>query len=195
MRRLVWAALTLSGLLFFSALTPTVLIPPSSVTDPRAVFVIDHGTHSSLAIETSSGEMIRYAYGDLRYYATRDTSLGSGAAAMLWSTPATLGRGELQGPAVVENLESQLRVVVEVIYELQVEGFKVDGLIEKLDGIYLAGVAEHIDVPPYGLIFAPHPAGYFWANNSSSIIASWLRELEVRVFGWGLIASWRVTGA
>jgi hypothetical protein len=195
MRRFIWAALTLIGLLFLSAFAPTVLIAPSSVMDQRTVFVIDHGTHSSLAIETGSGAMIRYAYGDKRYYATRDTSLQSGAAALLWPTPSTLGRGELLGPASKENLESQLRVVVQVIYRLEVQGSKADELIAKLDAIHVAGKAQHIVVPAYGLVFAPHPESYFWANNSSSIIAGWLRELGVGVFGWGLLASWSVTGA
>lgn len=194
MRRLIWAALTVVFLLLLSTLAPTVLLPPIAVTDRRAVFVIDHGTHSSLAIETGAGEMIRYAYGDLRYYATRDTSLESGAAAVLWPTPATLGRGELQGPATTENLQNQLRVVVQITHELQVQGSRADELITRLDTIHIAGKSEHLEVSAYGLVFAPHPAEYFWAQNSSSIIAGWLREMRVGVFGWGLLANWRVAG-
>ena len=194
MPRLIWVALTLVGLLLLAVFAPTILIPPSSAVDQRTVFVIDHGTHSSLAIETSSGDLLRFAYGDKRYYATRDTSLGSGAAALLWPTPSTLGRGELLGPASKENLESQLRVVVQIIYELEVEGSKADELIAKLDAIHVAGEQDYIAVPAYGLVFAPHPEDYFWANNSSSIIAGWLRELGVGVFGWGLLASWSVSG-
>ena len=192
MPRLSLLVLTLIGLLFLSAFTPTILIPSSSAADPRSVFVIDHGTHSSLAIETNSGEMLRFAFGDMRYYAKRDTSISSGASALFWPTPSTLGRGELLGPASVENLESQLRVVVEVSYQLEVPGIRADELISKLDAIHVAGEQHHIAVPAYGLVFAPHPDSYFWANNSSSVIAGWLRELKVGVFGWGLIASWRV---
>ncbi len=195
MQRLIWLAFTISGLLFLSAFTPTVLLAPNEVQDPRTVFVIDHGTHSSVAIETGSGEMMRYAYGDLRYYANRDTSLGAGAAALLWPTPSTLGRAELEGPATKQVLENQLRVVVEIIYELQVEGDSADQLILELDEIHARTPAEHIDVPAYGLVFSPHPVDYFWGHNSSSVIAGWLRSMGVRMFGWGLIASWRVVGA
>jgi hypothetical protein len=191
-RRLLWPAVALSGLLVLSAFTPTVLFPPEELADPRTVLVVDHGTHSSIAIETSSGDMVRYAYGDFRYYAFRDTSLGSGAAALLWPTPATLGRKELDGPVTKENLEQQLRVVVEIIYELEVEADAADKVILSLDEMHERGAAEHVDVPAYGLVFAPHPADYYWGNNSSSVIAGWLREMGVRVFGWGLIASWRV---
>ncbi len=194
MRRFIWAALTLIGLLFLSAFAPTVLVPAGPSMDQRSVFVIDHGTHSSLAIETSSGDMLRFAYGDERYYAKRDTSLGSGAAALLWPTPSTLGRGELLPPASKENLESQLPVVVQIIYELEVQGSEADELIAKLDAIYVAGEQDYIAVPAYGLVFAPHPDSYFWANNSSSVIAGWLREMGVGVFGWGLLASWSVSG-
>jgi hypothetical protein len=44
------------------------------------------------------------------------------------------------------------------------------------------------------LVFAPHPTGYAWWNNSSTVIAGWLAEMGVEVTGPGLIASWRVEG-
>lgn len=190
--RLIVTAPVVLGILLLSTLTPTVLFPPAAPADARKVFVIDHGTHSSVAIETESGELVRYAYGDLRYYANRDTSLASGAAALLWPTPATLGRGVLEAPSTLGNLKRQLRVVVEIIYELEVQGIRADQLMGSLDDIHAQDKSLQIAVPAYGLIFAPHPASYFWGNNSSSVIAGWLRELDVRVFGWGLIATWRL---
>lgn len=195
MQRLIWAALTLTVLGVLSAFTPTVLIPADDLTRSRTVFVIDHGTHSSVAIETGAGEMVRYAYGDLRYYANRDTSLGSGAAALLWPTAATLGRAELEGPVTKESLEQQLKVVVEIIYEFEVETTEAESVMAGLDELHAQGSARHIDVPEYGLVFAPHPVDYFWGHNSSSVIAGWLREMGVGVFGWGLTASWRVVDA
>ena len=193
MPRLALVTIATLALLIASGFTPTSLFAPSDLENPRSVFVIDHGTHSSLALETSDGELIRYSYGDQRYYALRDTSLAAGAAALLIPTPATLGRGELAGPATIENLDKQLVVVVQIIHPLQVEGELADQLIERLDRLHLNGVNDHTAVPAYGLTFAPHPADYFWARNSSTAIAGWLRELEVRVVGWGLIASWWVS--
>lgn len=178
------------SLLLISILVPTSVTSPENPSNPRMVFLIDHGTHSSLAIETSSGQMIRYSYGDFRYYAKRDTSLASGAAAILWPTPATLGRGELRGPISEEGLRDQLVVVVEKIYRLEVPGDKADQLIVKLDGIYLERLKEHVSVPAYGLIFAPHPTDYFLTSNSSTMVGQWLRELGVQVIGWSLISSW-----
>jgi hypothetical protein len=178
--------------LLISILVPTTLTPPENPTNPRLVFLIDHGTHSSLAIETSSGQMLRYSYGDFRYYAKRDTSLASGAAAILWPTPATLGRGELRGPISEESLRNQLVVVVEKIYPIEVEPDKANQLIAKLDEIYLAGLENHVSVPAYGLIFAPHPTDYFLTSNSSTMVGIWLRELGVEVFGWSLTSSWNL---
>ena len=62
-------AVSLIRLFLVSALSPTVLIPPRDITDPRQVFLIDHGSHTSIAIETNQESFIRYAYGDKNYYA------------------------------------------------------------------------------------------------------------------------------
>jgi hypothetical protein len=191
--RMFWLVPVLAVLLVISVLVPTSVTAPANPANPRGVFLIDHGTHSSLAIETQDGEMLRYSYGDLRYYANRDTSLASGAAALLWPTPATLGRGELQGPVSVESLRGQLVVVVEQIYPLEVSGDRAEALIAKLDEIYFGREGEHLSVPEYGLIFAPHPQDYFLFSNSSTMIGAWLRELGASVFGWSLTSSWTVT--
>lgn len=190
--RIFWLVALAPSLLVISILVPTSVTAPEKPSIPRVVFLIDHGTHSSLAIETSSSQMLRYSYGDFRYYAERDTSLASGAAAILWPTPATLGRGELRGPISEESLRDQLVVVVEKIYRFEVAGDKAERLIAKLDGIFLAGAENQVSVPAYGLIFAPHPTDYFLTSNSSTMVGVWLRELGVEVFGWSLISSWNI---
>lgn len=189
-QKVIWPTAVGLVLLFVSFFTPTYIYPPKNLIEPRGVFVIDHGTHSSLAIENSRQQLIRYAYGDFRYYALRDTGLSSGAAALLFPTPATLGRAEIKGGASLENLSEQLVVAVEVIYQLEVEASAADQLISKLDSIHLIEREKHVDVPAYGLVFAPHPDDYFWAHNSSTIVADWLRDMRVELLGWGLIASW-----
>lgn len=170
----------------------TALRSPEDPADPRMVFLIDHGRHSSIAVETASGGLVRYSYGDTRYYRNQDTSLGSGAAALLWPTPATLGRAELAADASVSSLRSQLVVGVEDIYSLQVAGEAADRLMAQLDGIHQQGVAEHVSVDAYGLVFAPHPKDYTWWHNSSSVVAGWLAEMGVEVRGLGLWSSWQV---
>ena len=185
-------AVSLIGLFLVSALSPTVLIPPRALTEPRQVFLIDHGTHTSIAIETNQETFIRYAYGDKNYYALRRTDLSSGAGALLVPTDAVLARAGLEITPSVEGVIDALPVVVQKVYPLQVEGFKADQLISSLDKIFIEGKEALIEVPAYGLTFVPHPDDYSWVNNSSTMIASWMRHMEITTIGWGLLAYWRV---
>jgi len=185
-------AMSISLAMFISGCQTTSLHPPEDPAEPRAVFVIDHGRHSSLVISRLDGELIRYAYGDWRYYADQDTSLASGAAALLWPTAATLARAELSGPAEVEVLRGQLRVGVEEILVFDVAGHHADRVAEELDALHLQGESDHQYVPAYDMTFAPHPTPYTWANNSASVLAGWLEELGIEVSGPRLFASWRV---
>ena len=187
-------AVSLVGLFLVSALSPTVLIPPRDLTVPRQVFLIDHGTHTSIAIETNQETFIRYAYGDKNYYALRNTDLASGVRALLIPTDAVLARAELAITPSVEGVIDSLPVVVQKVYPLQVEGFKADQLISSLDEVYINGQEDLIEVSAYGLNFVPHPDDYSWMNNSSTRIASWMRQMEITTIGWGLLADWRVMG-
>jgi hypothetical protein len=190
--KVLWLAWVATVLVVVSVLVPTTVTVPPNPTNPRTVYLIDHGTHASLVLETADNKMLRYSYGDFRYYALRDTSLAAGAAALLWPTPATLGRGELKGPVSEKSLRDQLVVVVEEIYLMEVAAEKADRLILDLDAIYFAGKDQLVKVPEYGLIFAPHPIDYFWNSNSSTMIGVWLKKLGGHVFGWVLISSWNV---
>jgi hypothetical protein len=188
-----WHALTAAAVaLFLTGCVTTVLTPPQNPDNPRTVFLIDHGRHSSLVISTDGGELVRYAYGDWRYYADQDTSIASGAAALFWPTPATLARGELKGPADVDTLRGQLRVGVQEIHVFEVAGVDADRVAQYLDELHLDGVADHTYVAAYDMVFAPHPEPYTWRNNSASVLADWVEEMGVEVRGLGLVASWEV---
>jgi hypothetical protein len=188
-----WHALTAATVaLFLSGCVTTVLTPPQDPDNPRTVFLIDHGRHSSLVISTDGGELVRYAYGDWRYYADQDTSIASGAAALFWPTPATLARGELDGPVDVDTLRGQLRVGVQEIYVFEVAGVDADRVAQDLDKLHLDGVADHTYVSAYDMVFAPHPEPYTWRNNSASVLVGWMEEMGVEVRGLGLVASWAV---
>ena len=43
---------------------------------------MDHGRHASLVVATPGGDLVRYAYGDWRYYVQRDTGMDSALAAL-----------------------------------------------------------------------------------------------------------------
>jgi hypothetical protein len=172
--------------------TTTYLKPPANPPEPRAVFVVDHGHHTSLVVATATGNLVRYAYGDWRYYAGQDTRLRTGAAALFRRTPSTLARRELPGPAEEAALLDRLRVGAQTIHLLQVGGADADRLRAALDAVHAQGADRHLYVAAYDLVFAPYPEPYTWRNNSTTKIAEWLDAMGVEVSGPALVARWQV---
>ena len=191
-RLLALLSLSIGAVAVVTGCVTTTLHPPTDPEEPRAVFLVDHGRHSSLVIGRSDGDLVRYAYGDWRYYADQDTSLASGAAALLWPTPATLARAQLDGPVEVDVLRGQLRVGIQDIYVFEVAGSDADRVMDKLDALHLEGEAAHQYVAAYDMAFAPHPDPYTVLNNSASVLAGWLESMGVEVDGPAFLASWRV---
>jgi len=189
--KLRFVVLSLLALLLLSFVSPTVLIPPKVDGESNKVFLIDHGTHTSIVIQQDPDSFIRYAYGDKNYYANRDTSLSSGARALLVPTTSVLARGELERVESEADIEQALPVVIQKVYAFDIGQSKAQALIARLDRIHLSS-DEQIEVPAYGLVFADHPSDYHLFSNSSTTISSWLRELGMTTLGWGLIASWAV---
>lgn len=156
------------------------------------MFVLDHGRHTSLVLATDTGDMVRYAYGDWRYYAERDTRLRSGLAALFCRTPSTLARRELAGPPEETVLLGRLRVGVQTLHLLEVPGEDADRLRAELDALHAQGVDRHLHVGAYDLVFAPHPEPYTWRNNSATKIGEWLEAMGVVVRGPALVSRWEV---
>src|SRR5687768_14257878 len=93
------AALAASGIVAACAATYVVAPPPLAPAIARApVAVLDHGRHSSLVIGLPDGRMVRYAYGDWRWYAEGKTGAAEGYAALFRETPSALGRRVMAGP-------------------------------------------------------------------------------------------------
>lgn len=188
-------ALVVAGvLLLLSGCGTTYLHPPTDPPEPRTVFLVDHGRHTSLVLATDTGDMVRYAYGDWRYYADQDTRLRAGFAALFWPTPATLARRELMGPPEPAVLLARSRVGVQALYPLEVAGSAADRLRADLDAVHAQGADRHLYVPDYDLVFAPHPQPYTWRHNSATVIGQWLRALDVEVSGLALVSNWSVVG-
>ncbi|AHF00082.1 DUF2459 domain-containing protein [Thioalkalivibrio paradoxus] len=160
--------------------------------DPRAVFLLDHGRHTSLVVATPAGSMVRYAYGDWRFYADQDMRIGSALAALFLRTPATLARRELRGPPEEPALLAQLRVGVQAVYPLRVSGADADRLRDELDALHARKPERHRYVAMYDLVFAPHPEPYTWRNNSNTRVAQWLRALGAEVRGPALLSRWQL---
>ncbi|MFA9460067.1 hypothetical protein [Thiohalorhabdus methylotrophus] len=167
--------------------------PPEPGNASRAVFLLDHGRHASLVLSTPTGDLIRYAYGDWRYYAERDTGIGSGLAALFSNTPAALGRRKLPGPPEPGVVCLRVRVPVEALYPIRVAGDEVDALRRRLDGMH-AEPDRRLYVRAYDLVFVPYPGPYRLPITSNGKVAQWLRALDVEVEGDPLWSDWALEG-
>jgi hypothetical protein len=177
------------------ACAATYVVDPPQVASPATkapVAVVDHGRHSSLVIGQPDGRMVRYAYGDWRWYAEGDTGAAQGYAALFKETPAALGRRVLPGPLTAEALRRQLRVGFEHALLLEVDAEAARRLVAKLDAIAEAGRDRMLTNAEVDLDFFPHPVPYTEAHSSNRVVAGWLRELGAKVEGDGLIADWRL---
>lgn len=169
----------------------TRIVPPPEPSDPIPVFVLDHGRHTSLVLADGDGGLHRYAYGDWRYYAQRDTSLASGFAALFRPTPGALGYRRLRGDAEAATVKRQVRVGIVELHTLRVERTHADALRARLDAI-IARAPTLLPAPDVDLTFVPHPDAYSLTHNSNQVMADWLVELGCQVARRPLWAGWRV---
>ncbi|ACL71655.1 hypothetical protein [Thioalkalivibrio sulfidiphilus] len=176
--------------LWFAGCGTTTVIAPSSPAEPVPVFLLDHGRTSSLVLPAPDGTMTRYAYGDWRYYAERETGLGHAIAAVLWPTGSALGRRHLAGPATEASVRAQVRVPIQAIHGLSVEAARVAALRGRLDDYFES--AEVRETPEVELSFVPYPHQYTLRHNSNAIIADWLVELGAGVNRRPIWSGWRV---
>lgn len=166
--------------------------PPRQVAEPVPVFLLDHGRHSSLVLPAGDGRMARYSYGDWEYYALRRTGLATGLAALFGPTPAALGRSELAGPPTEEVLRAQVRIVVERIFEIEVEAAAADRLRTELDTIFETALESRIHSAGMDVEFVHHPVPYTFGHNSNRVVAGWLEALGCTITGRPILSNWKI---
>jgi hypothetical protein len=169
--------------------------PPRQLSEPVPVFLLDHGHHSSLVLPGESGGLVRYSYGDWRYYALGQTDLFTGFKALFRKTPGALGRRELPGPQTAANVRSLIRIGIEQLFELRADASDARRLRDDLDNLFNAGLASRIYNAKMDLDFVPHPEPYTLWHNSNLMVARWLGVLgfdvqEERPIG----SNWSVVG-
>ena len=172
----------------------TRIIPPDSVAEPAPVFVLEHSDSSSLVLSAADGSLHRYAYGDWAYYAERQTGSGTGLAALLWATPAGLGRRQLDGPATAASIYRQVRIDIDKLHTIEVERRQVERLRRQLDALFDA-TANHYPSPDVDLVFVPHPLAYHLNHNSNHVVADWLVQLGCQVDSRPILSGWVVLPA
>jgi hypothetical protein len=195
LRRIAARVAALAASCIVAACAATYVVEPPQLAPAAArapVAVLDHGRHSSLVIGLPDGRMVRYAYGDWRWYAEGETGAAEGYAALIRETPAALGRRVLAGPLTPETLRRQVRVGIEDVLLLDVDAAAARRLVDRLDGIAEAGRARMLTNEDVDLDFFPHPVPYTEAHSSNRVLAGWLREMGANVEGDGLIADWKL---
>lgn len=194
---LIAAALALIALTTtaLSGCTATV-VPPAEVDEPRTVYLLDHGRTSSLVLPINDG-MVRYAYGEHRWYALEQTFVLRAFPAMLWPTQGTLGRKRIDAPASASAVRRHVLVNIDYLHELRVEAEHVRELLDELHEHYAASAAEAgvISTPSRDLEFVRVAPSYHLLHNSNHVSADWLEALGCEVRGPRVLSRWRVRTA
>lgn len=136
--------------------------------------------------------MVRYSYGEWKYYALARTGIDDASGAVLWPTRAGLGRRELPGLPGAAAVRRRLRVAIEHLHRVIVDSSEIERLRASLDSIYEANIATLIYNTSYDLEFVHHPSVYWAFHNSNQVVAGWLEQLGCRVEGAALFSSWKV---
>ena len=168
------------------------LTPPEAPVSPVTVYLLDHGRHASLVLPRREGGMVRYSYGEWRWYVEAERHLLSGAAALLWPTRSGLGRGvheAITGPEALSGLAPEGLVAV---YPLVAEEARVIALKRRLDAHFEAPLASPAYSEEFDLLFVPYPRAYWWTHQSNLVTARWLRSLGVEVRGIPWLSRWRL---
>ncbi|MFW5969468.1 MAG: hypothetical protein ACOCP9_02410 [Halofilum sp. (in: g-proteobacteria)] len=182
-------AIALAALLS-GACTNTV-IPPAEPADPATAFLLDHGRHASLILESAEG-MTRYAWGDWDYYALNRTGPFRASGTLFGANQAGLGRKRLPGPARRAPVRRQVAVPIEALWRIDVPGQRARRLHERLDRRFRAERATLTANPLYDLEFVQDARPYNVAGNSNHRVGAWLRALGCEVRMAGPFSSWRV---
>lgn len=170
----------------------TTIVPPRHVDRPASVFVLDHGHTSSLVLPDPDRHLLRYAYGDLNYYALNNDGPHRAAVALLWPTQGVLGRKRFAGPAERAAVERGVGSSVEHLYELRVEQESVGRLRTRLEAVFDDQQETLVENELVGLVFVHYPETYSYFHNSNHAVAGWLRELGCRVEGPAIYSRWRI---
>ncbi|MFA9477563.1 hypothetical protein ACERK3_04560 [Phycisphaerales bacterium AB-hyl4] len=172
----------------------TVVVAPSGVSDPVDVLLIDHGRSTSLILplDDEQQQVVRYAYGEYRYYAQARRHPPGALRALFLPTEATLGRRIMPGPVDGQQVREHLVVPVRHVYLIQVEREAVHQLRDELEKLFREHDGEAIDNAIVDLTFIRRPGPYTLLSNSNHTVSGWLTTLGCNVRRQSVLSRWRV---
>ncbi|MBK1629716.1 hypothetical protein CKO31_02965 [Thiohalocapsa halophila] len=163
--------------------------------DARPVFLIDHGRHANLVLTRADGTMVRYLYGDWRWYAKGDTGVLRTLPTLFAATPSALGRQVLTGPATAASIRRQVRREIQGLHRLTAAGARIDRLDRRLRHYFERQRKQAHYNAALAVEFVPGERPYTLFGNSNHVVAEWLEALGIRVRGNPVFGGWRIAGA
>ena len=189
MRTMTLAVLLVAGLGGCSA--TAVLPDPRQVDSPRVVYVVEHGRHTSLVLTDAEDSMLRFVYGDWRWYAQRQMGLVPAFRTLFVPTQGALGRQVIPAPSSAEQIRAHSSVTFDQIHILNAAATSVDALIDHLESRFDAARDTLIYNDDYRLEFVHDPKPYTLRGNSNHVVAEWLEALQIEVRGDPVFGNWR----
>jgi hypothetical protein len=165
---------------------------PDAVRGSRPVFLVDHGRHANLVLTRADGSMIRYLYGDWRWYAQGDTGVARVLPTLFADTASALGRQPLSGPATEASVRRQVPMAIKSLHRLSAPVEQIDALDRRLASYFERMQGQSHYNAALSVEFVPGPKSYTLFENSNHVVADWLGELGIEVRGNPIFGGWRV---
>ncbi len=165
---------------------------PATIEDPRPVFLVDHGRHSSLVLASDRKTLIRYVYGDWAWYAMSGGGPLRVFPTLFARTQGALGRRELEISPETDAIQGAMRVPVNEVHRFDAPAPRVDRLIEEIDRRFDQARDSLHYSEDFDLEFVHDPKPYTLTDNSNHVVARWLEELGIEVSGNPVFGRWRI---
>jgi hypothetical protein len=186
-----WRRLLLAlGILMLLSGCVTHVMPPPHPSDPRPVFIVDYGRHSSLVLADGRGGLTEYAYGDWEWFALNENGFSDAMRALFYSRHSTLGRRKMLGPATCPAIADELKA--KNVEELSAARERVDALLIQLDEQFERHAETRVFNHDNQMWFVQDDEHYALLNNCNDRTARWLKSLGCRIEGNGLSSDFRV---
>lgn len=163
------------------------------IEQPRPVYLLDHGRHSTLVLTREDDSMVRYIYGEWRWYALQEAGVFRVLPTLFFPTQAALGRKELDGPPAESTIRRQIPVVIQAVHELPAEAERIDQLDRRLEQRFDDAIDTLHYNRDFDLEFVHDRKPYTVFDNSNHIVADWLRELGIEATGNPMWGTWRIS--
>ena len=190
-----WLGIALLLLLLCGCVARVVPPAPQTLAQPVDVYLLDHGRHASLLLPHEKGGVVRYSYGDWRWYVKGERRFWTGVAAMLWPTKAGLGRGHYLHVDLPQEMGLLVPEGLDEAYVMQAELQQVRLLQRQLDRHFTQQpLFTSVYSATHGLDFVPYPRRYTAFHQSNLKVAQWLRALNMNITGSPWLSNWEVEG-